>query len=455
MHALLPTERARRQNSRYDNALEAALLPTMRAEEEAKPAPRPPRVRLPVEIIARILHLDIQDEALPYDPYHLNYQPPSSRPLKLAALWTTTSVSINHHNVPLYVKPTQDWLSRSGSLPLDLYIYEVRRAWGDEEDSFDPAPVFEVINEHASRWLNLSVWLRPGLLEFLRGACNVPYIIQTLGITTFSPFTESNPPFSPNDASSKPRPHKVALHGTSFRSVGVCWDEVTHLNVSRFTIRDCFEVFQNCHNLTTVEVSNIEREGPAFPMAIKFQQNLLAAVLHLLGVVPGPLLDMLTLPGVEDLHFAPEDSRTVGGEALVRLLELTPLLTHLVMKYVTTSHIFFDRLVWADLTTNGVPTVPDFLPHLRVLHTSCESDFQRTSLARIIPSRLDPHFQSPALLSEFRFEWGTSDVEITMEWEDMAVVDYDLIYCPRVLREVGVNVSVVDQMRTDILDEDV
>ncbi|CAA7265098.1 unnamed protein product [Cyclocybe aegerita] len=446
--------------------------------------------RLPVEILSRILHLDIEDETLPYDPYH--HQSPSSRSLKLAAvcqrwrhiahstpqLWTTTSVAINHRNVPLYAKLTRDWLSRSGSLPLDLYIYEVRRTCGDEEDTFGPAPIFEAINEQAYRWLNLSVWLRPGLLKYLRGACNAPYIIRTLGITTFSPFTESNPPFSFNDANSKPRPREVVLYGTRFRSVGICWDEVAHLNVSRFSLRDCFEVLQNCPNLTVVEVSDIEREDAAFPMAINHNELRSLRVLHLLGFVPGPLLDMLTLPGLEDLHvrssfvalanllerssppirdlwFAPEDSLTVGGEALVRLLELTPLLTHLIMKYVTTSHIFFDRLVCAGFTTNGVPTVPDFLPHLRLLHISCESDFQWPSLTRIIPSRLDPHFQSPALLSEFRFEWGSSDVENTTEWEDMAVVDYDLIYRLRALREAGVNVSVVDEMRTDLLDESI
>ncbi|CAA7265099.1 unnamed protein product [Cyclocybe aegerita] len=157
-------------------------------------------------------------------------------------------------------------------------------------------------------------------------------------------------------------------------------------------------------------------------------------------------------PPLRRLSFTSKGLAPVLGQALIRLLGATPLLTNLSMKFVMTSDIF-DRLCPTAIPDGDAPRVPDFLPELRVLHIACDTGYK--SLVKIIPSRLDPRSHSSALLSDFRFKWGSPNpAHNTTDWRKLDVIDDEVISSLKDVKRRGISIAVVDQRGKDFLQDE-
>ncbi|CAA7261322.1 unnamed protein product [Cyclocybe aegerita] len=89
-------------------------------------------------------------------------------------LWTVASIKIAKRAVKPCAQMTQEWLRRSGRLPLSLEIYEEKprptfMSYINQRSAVDPTPIFEAVNAHMHHVRSLEVHFDMKCLPFLRG----------------------------------------------------------------------------------------------------------------------------------------------------------------------------------------------------------------------------------------------------------------------------------------------
>ena len=135
-----------------------------------------------------------------------------------------------------------EWLARSGHLPLNITLYsEHEIPWDLNPLTLEEyRPIFKILDYYSSRWHSLNISIPIILLPFLQPEC-LP-LLEQLHITYMSHwhpdhvFTFPPTPFL-NAVEIQPLKNSDLILSPK---IGIKWDTVTHMSLKSITSRNCF-----------------------------------------------------------------------------------------------------------------------------------------------------------------------------------------------------------------------
>jgi len=315
-------------------------------------------------------------------------------------LWSSISLYLSPKSFSSNLRIAQEWLSRSGQLPLSISLF--MRNFSISTD--DLLPITHLFNKYAGRWQHL---------EFLSIPHSILSKLKPNGLSLHGPTTlhTINIYFVDRDrwGGLSPifqglSPTVVELSFVPFPSMGICWSRVTRVYASGFSVGACIELIQHAPLLTDckfVEVTS-EQEEYLLPRGNTIQTSLNSLFVELVDSKIDTFLHHFSLPSLQELHLdygacfntPPTDAllafcarspllkklQLMGSviehdSELVRILSTTPALTHLYIvprpiAGLTLRHLL-TRLAESWLVGDDPCQAHEqFLPKLQCLHFS-------------------------------------------------------------------------------------
>ena len=148
------------------------------------------------------------------------------------ALWTSLRIYIPCRDIPQRIQDIQQWLLRSGQLPLSIQVYSSRFLLKRSNPLVDE--LFDLVESYSHRLENLEIRVKPDLLHRFRGSSILPSILKTLILAPhrISPYNEVQ---SLDFGTSSPSPTHVSLSASHVWPVKIRWNNVTY-----FAARDIY-----------------------------------------------------------------------------------------------------------------------------------------------------------------------------------------------------------------------
>ena len=181
----------------------------------------------------------------------------SSIRIDLPSILVSQTSDIASGTLPRLATFIDEWLSRSGQLPLNISLCyghndDATLPYGDDDE--DPSdlltpsleayrPIFRILDQYSSRWRSLNICIPPALLQFFREPDSLP-LLEQLQIATPS-MTDScyiiNFPRAPRLKTVEIKQfmnHKSRISDY----IGIHWDTVTHLSVTSISRNNLFAI---------------------------------------------------------------------------------------------------------------------------------------------------------------------------------------------------------------------
>ncbi|CAA7258732.1 unnamed protein product [Cyclocybe aegerita] len=223
------------------------------------------------------------------------------------ALWNTFSLYIAGQDLETLTGLTEQWLGRSGNLPLYIRLSCEPKATTHGNNIMARADqvilLIAALNTHASRWRELDIRIPTYFFD--------TFHTNPLGRSTLEYLYIDPPDGQSNSAEtlhlvSTPSLKRLHLSSVYLASVQVQWDSITDIYASAFYLDECLEMFHRAPRLVSA----------AFPFIIGGDEThtLLESRLtlpslkylhlgHERGVSISALLDKIALPALEELSY--------------------------------------------------------------------------------------------------------------------------------------------------------
>ncbi|KAF9477015.1 hypothetical protein BDN70DRAFT_922873 [Pholiota conissans] len=176
-------------------------------------------------------------------------------------LWSAISVDVYNTN--------PCWLSRSGQLPLSIYVYSARKRTLDGSALPHPygneryiRPIMEVLVAYSEKWSYLNLDLPKRFIQslFRNGQVQTP-MLERLFLKLFqSDEIEDSFMDAQRDRiklGNTPNLTNIHLSGLMQDEFDMDWSSVTHLDGSFFAVVACFEILLNMPSLVHLCVRNL------------------------------------------------------------------------------------------------------------------------------------------------------------------------------------------------------
>ncbi|KAJ3516031.1 hypothetical protein NLJ89_g1371 [Agrocybe chaxingu] len=387
--------------------------------------------RLPPEIISRVFGFCASREG-ELSPFDLGAVCKRWREIAWSTpqLWTSLDVDLNWLEINSQTRSwlIQEWLSRSGELPLSISVTYVKT-------DMAPLPlailenILDVLNRFSRRWRDLDLSIPFALLPALCGDGDGVSILNTLRISPPEILDDAEEelvhrlayPFQITNAS--PSLQRVAITSFPFSMVGINWQNVTDVSFDDIPIYDFHSLLREARNLIKCIV-DIKDDGSRFSAPPSIERPCLIDLdigLHqTFQTSPSLIFDPISLPRLKKVTYRPgyqpfaafaafiERSRCslealildevhegegmdiilMNEDALWNLLWNLRTLTTLVFNIPVVAKKFFDLLyIPYSPTTN--PDQPIFLPQITSIRHDCdEVMFSWDRVIRSATSRL-------------------------------------------------------------------
>lgn len=395
--ALLKHERARLQ--RYSGQLRG-VISALR--------------RFPPELLAQIFgELDRPDSRAAYVPTQV-CRVWRAVALSTASLWISFYLRLRdgkeHHDI----LQARQYLSCSGGLPISFTL----GLYGRPNGPWHPCIQLLVANAH--RWKHATLYLPSSKMGDFRGVENNLPLLESLEIGFLNPDSTHHPLLYADFGNSfldAPRLHTLTLNTrVSEHIIQVPWAQLTNCKFDgQYTIIECYDLIQNCHNLRHCEISlwyEDEVDTAHLPMIIRPTiKELLARGSSSLQ----RLLDRLELPGMtlfDHLHRGPGPSEDITSlfsrsspplsclhlesdctdsthTALIDCLKQCPSLRELSLLRGSASGVNAQLLRW--LTHFPDDSSCCLVPELQYLSVSTLHDFNFEAFTTMVESRWRHH----------------------------------------------------------------
>ncbi|KDR86018.1 hypothetical protein GALMADRAFT_235209 [Galerina marginata CBS 339.88] len=233
--------------------------------------------RIPPEIVSYIFQLCLPPLPSESDPLYTLGKEENSEPLKLGAvcrawrkiawatprLWTVLRFCISAASLPARCDLAEQWLVRSGCLPLTFYIFTPII---NDDRKLPPSPdivnsFIKLVNQYSSRWYQLRLTVPSSLLFLFCGDSTSDSTLRTLQIFP-SDWNEARSigHFSLNNV--KPSPANVFISAFAFNSVDIEWNHVTQVELGNLQLDECFELLKRAPKLNRCKFHNFSRSLP-------------------------------------------------------------------------------------------------------------------------------------------------------------------------------------------------
>ena len=282
----------------------------------------------------------------------------------------------------------QEWLGRSGVLPLTIFF--ANDYSGRSEIEFAIPRIIEVINLHSGRWRNLFLDVGADVSKLFSGSEHPNQIIH-LQLATRSRRSHTQKFIM----ESKPFPTHLQLRNFPPRLIDIRWDNLTHASLCTLSATECLEVLRQAPNLEYCHASQFieSSRGPT----VNHGTTVFHSKLRILGTSHGAtkFLSAIVVPALEEwTHYAHGDPSFVttmvslftrsgcclkmldlstASDDLPILLQAIPSLERLQLRYQPSDvlHDIFDR-IFRSLADRGVIPLGDtdhetFLPCLQFM----------------------------------------------------------------------------------------
>ncbi|KAF8971940.1 hypothetical protein BDZ97DRAFT_1154471 [Flammula alnicola] len=210
-------------------------------------------------------------------------------------LWTTVFLSVSHHNALSVPRWAQEWIDRSGQLPLSIGLFIKA-----ENNYYSVNPdVIAVINQCSSRWRDLTYEGPSSLLSYFVGESQWASQLQTLKLDIYG--SQSAGQFKLGDF--KPTPTTLRIKGLDLKSVVIEWNNITHMQARHIPVDNCWELFRIAPRMTHCQledVLNIKAPDPfPRPHTPILHPTLQVLELSLTNYSFGPVLNNVSLPSLK------------------------------------------------------------------------------------------------------------------------------------------------------------
>ena len=261
---------------------------------------------LPLEIISVIFELCTPSRSLyPINPADYDRD---SLPLKLGSvcsrwrkiawttptLWASATLYLTQYNMNSHVSLLDEWLGRSGDLPLHISLYSDPSKCPDA-----PGVAINVIKKYASRWQFLHLQLPTSCYNCLPGPdCPLPHLtalhLEPIGWQVGCTVDMSHARLKVLSLS------RVYLTSVSFR-----FDQVTHLNLDTFYVSECLEALSYCLQVVDCTLRNFIGDTDSLPANPILRPTLKHLELENTNDTSlHRLLDMILIPNIMALTYA-------------------------------------------------------------------------------------------------------------------------------------------------------
>ncbi|KAF8957760.1 hypothetical protein BDZ97DRAFT_83541 [Flammula alnicola] len=366
--------------------------------------------RLPLEIASHIFTLSIPT----IDGHPITYEKSMlCAPLTLGAvcgkwrqiawstphLWTKIDINLLPGKFPQRGQLAQEWLSRSGHLPLSLHLYFYDFPNTMKEQS-EPVfyPLIELVNQYSHRWCSLDLELPYSLLSRFSRDSHSSTILHSLQLKlSYDPWRElgQDNRFSMDNLQASPK--KVVLSGVPLNAVKIEWNNVMHLEAELLDIDEFIELLRRARQMvhfglgqsigsqktaTTSEsiiihppLQSLSFSGPGLDkLGLTFLGSMSCPGLTSFSYHNGgrakltdTVISFLLRSGCSLRHLSIEACPS-NAASFVRLLKTTPTLQHLSLQYsrLPILYLFLQLLRTPNAIQGNNPDVEDpLLPDFR------------------------------------------------------------------------------------------
>ena len=367
--------------------------------------------QLPPDITSTIFEFCLPDVTdYPLSPFEKNFSIPFS-PLSLGAIcsywrniaWSTPSLwsslavhNPDKHNSHTVTGTAREWLTRSGQLPLSIFILSTFH-------NKTVLALIDIINQYSTRWSNLDLCIPDSYYQHFHAPDNNHSVIHTpiLKSIRLHRLDDLNETILNFQLTSCHHLERASLSYIPMDGSNIHWDNLTHLTLIFMSFTDVFHILLNTPRLVFCRVSDdIDPNqiiGPPVVSAIKSLQ------LHLFFTEE--FLDNLIAPHLEELkltrYYFPETEVHITSffrrsacslrslsiiftilisryfEDFMNLLQSMPSLTTLSLSMSTPGpeehhprNIF--HLLAKVLSSQSTPLQRGFLPNLKILEYTGE-----------------------------------------------------------------------------------
>ena len=203
--------------------------------------------RLPPDVMSTIFEF-----CLPYFRYHHDQFLDS--PLSLGvicsywrdiawstpSLWSSLVVRVtSKHDPQIITGIAQEWLARSGQLPLSIRI----SAFNNNLKTV--SALANIINRYSTRWSDLDLRIPPGCYRRFHAIDNHAPTLKSIRFSSFDDAT------SLNFRLTCPRLERAGLEKLPMNGSNIQWDNLTHLNLHSMSSIDIFLILRKTPRLVT------------------------------------------------------------------------------------------------------------------------------------------------------------------------------------------------------------
>ncbi|KAF8902428.1 hypothetical protein CPB84DRAFT_1961640 [Gymnopilus junonius] len=219
-------------------------------------------------------------------------------------LWTTMKMILLHtKNIKLRGELIQQWLDRSGQLPLHLLIYDVTYnvTFNDYKLILE---AFDAIRGNAFRWRSLTVIapssLFPALTQNVSSAPSLRSLafLRHIGRSTYRFCIPDTPSLN-----------EIRILHSHIKDFSLQWNNLTTFHMETVSLDEIFEVLRQADKLEKCTLLHIvdAKEYFAFPEAPLVHRSLKDLHLKFGGCFYSKLFPLLVLPSLTQLAIEPGD----------------------------------------------------------------------------------------------------------------------------------------------------
>ena len=245
--------------------------------------------------------------------------------LSTPQLWSTISFTLTKPRKwtrnEAFLQFINDWLQRSRSLPLDLWVYDYRGN-GRPLSQAQYLPIIDALNQHSGRWRTLHLSLRtPSFFHLFCGA-SPPSNLRSLQLIAWrgSDFSTT---FRMH---SRPSPTHLTIDTFFMLDLDIMWDSLKHLTLRAWTTNfdKCIGIMQQAPQLESYSLSTYSGTVIS-PLSKPIVRHMYLRKLKLFNCSDCSLrfltefLNLMELPSLEEYYYQSQEG-DILADSVISLL---------------------------------------------------------------------------------------------------------------------------------------
>ena len=314
------------------------------------------------------------------------------------SLWSSLVVRVKrNHDADILAGIAQEWLARSGRLPLSIRIFS------EYHGSNKISALADIINLYSARWSDLDLYIPVSCYQHFHATDNHAPILKSIRFRSSAYFGMMT-----NFQLTCPRLERACLSSLSLYGSNIQWDNLTHLTLHRMSIVRSLRILRETPRLVFCKVldsysrfvePNIGLSGTPFITPLRSLQLLITShAEHFLNNLIAPHLEEFTssLPNyydpskMEDINsFLRRSTCSLRSfsiifiifppyfEGFMGLLQTMPSINTLIISTATTKYSVITGLqdsfpqkifqLVAKVLSSQSTSLQGFLPNLKIL----------------------------------------------------------------------------------------